>query len=224
MQPFKYAIFGFEIGALPAEQQILARISREFLKQPMSKDTLFQWANNLEDAAPLIDQFKAKTCGSAYNVALININQLASDQELSFLLSGRVLGDPRTVFLASLRFFQGPVYSMAREKVEREAETLAATAAYGAPSCIETYAPIDLDERVPSVARLLNAYLEDEDLRAKSRQTMQSLPRISKAAELMRQSTTAFFGRRAASKTGSFPAVGGAPGSRSSGRLPKIIP
>jgi hypothetical protein len=46
-----------------------------------------------------VQEFRAKACGSAYNIALINLNQFPSADLLEFLLSSSVLGDPWTAFV-----------------------------------------------------------------------------------------------------------------------------
>jgi len=197
MQEFKYAIFALEFQTLPEELKIVDLVEAEFKRQPLAQDTLFQKAGSIDEAAVLIDDFKAKTCGSAYNVAIVNLNLLASPEELSFLLSGAVLGDPRTVFMVTLRGIQGQTYAIAREKVEREAEAISSGSRFGAPSCVDSYTAQGRPDSAQRIGEILNAFLEEEEQRIKNRQTGIVLPHVlSKAHDLMRRTNTIFCGHR----------------------------
>ncbi len=202
MEAFKYSIFALELAALPDDLRLVGLISEKFKTLPHGQDTLFQTSSSVDEAGAQIDAFKAKTCGSAYNLALINLNQFSTPEELAFLLSGKVLGDPRSVFLATLRSIHGPVYSIAREKVEREAEAIAKGALHGAPSCIDSYTAAGRVESATLIAQILDAHLEEMEQRARSKQTGMIIPNaLSKAGELMRRSTTIFFGHRSGTKS-----------------------
>jgi hypothetical protein len=197
MEAFKYAIFAFEPEGLVEDLKVVDAVCAEFKKQPKSASASVQVVKSVDAAGPVIDAFKAKTCGSAYNVALLNLNQFPSAPELEFLLSVPVLGDPRSVFLVSLRSIQAPIYSVARVKVEREALKIAQGTLVGAPSCIDTYTAANRAETATRVAQILNAYLEEEDMREKAKLTGMVLPSaLSPATELMQRATTIFFGRR----------------------------
>jgi len=197
METFKFAIFALELAGLPEDIRLAKAIGEAFDKLPLAKDTLFQTAGSIDEAASTIDQFKSKTCGSAYSVAVLNLNQLNQPEELSFLLSRDVLGDPRTIFLATLRGIQGPVYSIASEKVEREAGAIAQGKRNGAPSCIESYNTGGRAESSQRIAEILNALLVEEEQRAKTKQTGVFVPHIlSRAHDLMRKTTSIYCGYR----------------------------
>ncbi|MCW8133220.1 MAG: hypothetical protein KIS92_22940 [Planctomycetota bacterium] len=203
MDAFKYAIFSLELATLPEEQRIVEQVEGHFKRLRLAQETLFQRASSLEEAAALIDDFKAKTCGSAYNVALINLNLMSSPEELAFLLGGPVLGDPRTIFMVTLRGIHGPTYAIARDKVEREADLIMQGQRQGAPSCVDSYTAAGRPESAQRIAEILNAFLEEEEERVKSRQTGVYVPHtFSKAHDLMRRTTTIFCGHRQHSKTG----------------------
>ena len=219
MEEFKYAIFGFEQAALPDELRIVDLIIQEFQKLPHAQDTRFEVSGSLDAAGAEIDAFKAKTCGSAYNLALFNLNQFSSPAELTFLLGAKVLGDPRSVFLATLRTIHGPVYSIAREKVEREAEAIAQGTLHGAPSCIDSYTSAGRTESAALSAQILNAHLEETEQRARTKQTGIIFPNVfSKASELMRRSTTIFCGHRPSAKVST--RVSAIRNPKTSGRTP----
>jgi hypothetical protein len=204
MSAFKYAILAFEQEDLAEDLRVVDSICAEFQKQPHSASASLQVVKSVDAAGPVIDAFKARNCGSAYNVALLNLNQFPSAPELEFLLSVPVLGDPRAIFLVSLRTIQAPIYSVARVKVEREALKISQGTLAGAPSCIDTYTTANRAETAGRVAQILNAYLEEEEMREKAKLTGMSLPSaLSPATELMQRSSTVFFGRRS-SKTSAF--------------------
>src|SRR5689334_25074866 len=103
MEDFKDAIFIYETDELPAELKVVDAIYEEFELVPERKTTLVQLAHSLEQAAPAIDSFKARTCGSPYTLAIINLNMFNTN-ELNFIMRPEVLGDPPTIFLASLKY------------------------------------------------------------------------------------------------------------------------
>jgi hypothetical protein len=97
------SVFMYESRDLPGDLQVMEQISKKFGTTPEAATTFWQVSCSLEEAAKNIDTFKAKTCGSTYNLAVINLNMFAKGDELAFLLRPDVLGDPRTIFLCSLR-------------------------------------------------------------------------------------------------------------------------
>jgi hypothetical protein len=197
MSTFKYAVFAFELEGLAEDLRIMDAVAAAFQKLPKAAGAFVQVVKSMGQAGPVIDAFKEKSCGSAYNLAVINLNQFPSAPELEFLLGEKVLGDPRSVFLVSLRGIQAPIYSVARVKVEREAQRVAEGSLYGAPSCVDTYTPANRAETAARVAGILNAYLEEDELREKARLSGTVLPSaLSPATEMMRRSNTVFFGRR----------------------------
>jgi hypothetical protein len=197
MNTFKYAVFAFELEGLAEDLRIVDTVQASFQKLAKAVGAFVQVVKSMEQAGPAIDAFKEKNCGSAYNLAVINLNQFPSAPELEFLLGEKVLGDPRSIFLVSLRGIQAPIYSVARVKVEREAQRIAEGSLYGAPSCVDTYTPANRAETAARVAEVLNAYLEEDELREKARLSGTVLPSaLSPATELMRRSSTVFFGRR----------------------------
>lgn len=201
----KYSIFGFELAQIPEEMRILGNVVVQFAQGPHGAHTLFQTADDLDAAAQVIDSFKARNCGSAYNLAVLNLNELKSDAELDFLLSGEVLGQPRTLFLAHLRHLQGPIYAVARAKVERESELIFSGTMGGAPSCLISYTPATLEAMAVVGARILTAHLEDIATHERTKQTGMIPPfEKSKAMAEYRSLETIFFGRSLSSKTGVF--------------------
>ena len=69
MEDFKDAIFMYETEELPADLKVMDSIYEEFEMLPERKTTLVQLCHSLENAAPAIDSFKARTCGSPYSLA-----------------------------------------------------------------------------------------------------------------------------------------------------------
>lgn len=191
MDEFKDAVFMYEAGALPPDQQVMAGIATAFSQLPQGSTTLLQVAHNMEEAALLIDQFKAKTCGSAYSLAVLNINMMDCVEDLKFLLRGDVLGDPRTIFLASLRFMTGDIYGLAKEKVQRESEVAGRT-----PSCIDCYGSTSHEEVSARITAIIAAYLQEAEERAKARHGGAVVYGASPAEELLRKSQTTFYGKR----------------------------
>jgi hypothetical protein len=202
---FKDAIFMYEPAGLPPDLQMIATIAEKFQTLPASQTTLLNAAHTLDEAAVMIDGFKAKTCGSAYSVAVININKLNHVEELKFLMRLDVLGDPRSIFLASLRYMTGDIYAFAKEKVERESEDKSRS-----PSCISCYGSVDKDQTCTQIAELLGAYLFEIEERAKARREGTSVFGSTPAEELMKKSHSAIYGKRSRSTR---PLSPGGPGS-----------
>jgi hypothetical protein len=188
---FKDAIFAYESAALPAELKIVDGCVEKFKALPEAATTLVQVAHTLDEAATLIDQFKIQTCGSTYSLALINISMLADVQELKFLLRVDVVGDPRTIFVASLRYMTGDIYAYAKDKVQRENEIKERTA-----SCIDCYGAGGHEETLTRTAQLMAAYLREAEARAEAKRQGISVVGESPAETLLRKSTTTFYGRR----------------------------
>lgn len=193
---FKYAIFAYEDAGLADNLKVVDELARAFAEQPHGADTAFHVTRTMDEAGDAIDGFKARNCGSAYSLAVLNLNNFPSAPELEFLLSGPVLGDPKTVFLASMRAIKGPAYAFARAKVDRENNRIVRESLFGAPSCVEFYAPDRIPETAVLVAEVLNAILDDKDASSRSRQTGMVLrARDSKAREAMGRSATLYAGR-----------------------------
>lgn len=208
MDDFKDAIFIYETADLPADLKVVDGIYEEFEVLPEAQTTLVQLAHNLEQAAPLIDAFKARTCGSPYTLAIINLNMFHTD-ELNFILRPDVLGDPRTIFLASLKYMAGDAYALARDKSLRESERTDRS-----PSCVDCYGEQNRDSIFTRVSQLAAAYLREAEARTQARRRGQLLP-AEAAVEAMKKSQTTFFGK--AMRSGLMPAVA----KNSSARLSK---
>jgi hypothetical protein len=207
VEEFKDAVFLYESSALPPELQIVDGVAERFAVQPESETTLIHLCHSLEEAAEKIDWFKAKTCGSAYSLAIININMMTHVDELKFLLRGDVVGDPRTIFLASLRYMVGDIYAFARDKVTRESDEEKGRS----PSCISTYGATSREDTWQLASDLCTAYLREADERAKARARGETVLE-GKAEEMLRKSGTAFHGknlRRPPGMTGVARPVGG---------------
>lgn len=191
MPEFKDAIFAYEAAALPAELKIVDGCVEKFRTLPEADATLVQVAHSLDEAATLIDQFKAQTCGSTYSLGLININMLADVQELKFLLRVDIVGDPRTIFMASLRYMTGDIYAYTKDKVHRESEIKERTA-----SCIDCYGVGAHEETHARIAALMAAYLREAEARAEAKRKGIQVVGESPAEALLRKSTTTFYARR----------------------------
>ncbi len=203
MVSFERGLFALEMSSVPEELRVVDVILDAFREMPHAEGTLIQKATSLEMAAIMIDNFKAKTCGSPYSSALFNLTGISSPDELSFLLGNSVTGNPPTVFMVTLKEMQGPVYSVAREKVDREADAGVVDPGRGAPSCIDSYSQSSKAEAGARAAAFLNAYQEEKLELQKAKQTGVIMPAaISPALDLMRQSTTTFCGRRYKRMTG----------------------
>ena len=191
MEDFKDAVFFFESSSVPDELKVVTSIATAFKELPAAATTLATSSDGLDDAAAKLDDFKNKTCGSAYSLAVINLNMMNDPRELQFLLQPNVLGDPRTVFLASLRYMVGDAYSMSRNKVLRESESRERS-----PSCIYRYSAANKQEICKPVAELIAAYLKEAEELLRSRQSGTRMLTDTHAAKLLKNSETAFFGKR----------------------------
>lgn len=211
MQPFRFAIFGFENARLPADLQLVEQIRKAFVaKQPHGKDTLFEIKGTMEDAAKCIDEFKGNTCGSAFTIAVMNLTDSPSLMELEFLMGQDVLGNPATIFLASLKSLQADIYAYARNKCEVEYDRITQKREYAAPSCIDSYSATTRADVAARVAEILNAHLEDKAAREKARQTGQMMPPTNSVAmEALLKNDAIYHGQRRSSKTGVYRGGGG---------------
>jgi len=181
---FKDAIFMYEPAAVPDELKVIRGVAIAFARLPEMATTLVHVAHSLDEAAPMIEQFKTKSCNSPYSLAVINLNMLTDVNELRLLLQQDVLGDPRTIFLASLRYMIGDAYALAREKVQREAQPPETRST----SCLDCYAPSTRNEVFDRVSHLAAAYLREAEEMTRTNGAS------TKAADLMRKSHTVFFG------------------------------
>lgn len=202
MDAWKDAIFMFESAAVPDELKIIEHIAVEFRKLSPDTSTLLQICHSLEHAASSIDAFKAKTCGSAYSLAIVNLNMFGTREEFNFLMQPTVLGDPHIIFLASLKSMAGDCYAFAKNKVNRESET-----AFGAPSCIDCYAASNREEAAGRLAKLAVAYLQEAEERLKAKRSGTAILLDSEALRQLRSSTTTYYGTRGRS-TGMFRTIG----------------
>lgn len=190
MQAFKDSIFCFEEASIPDDLRVVDRIYKLLHSIPNSA-TLIQYCQTLEKAATAIDEYKAATCGSPYALAIINLNEIKDPRELAFLLKGNVLGNPRTIFLNSLRRVNEQVYAIAKEKVMREAAEAGRT-----PSCIDCYGAGNREEICARVSQLARAYLREDDERQKAKQSgLHAALAPKPAADILKKSATAFHGR-----------------------------
>ena len=209
MDDFKDAIFLYETKGLPAELKVMDGIYEEFEVLPEAKTTLVQLAHSLEEAAPLIDDFKARSCGSPYSLAIINLNMFHTD-ELNFVLRADVLGDPQTIFLASLKYMTGDAYALARDKSLRESDSIDRS-----PSCVDCYGVHNRDSTYGRVSQLAAAYLREAELRTQARRRG-LVPDTASAVEQLNKSQTTFFGKKM--RSGVMPAVA----RGNSGRFPRV--
>jgi len=209
MPDFKYAIFMFECAALPDDQRVVNAIAEVYGKLPHVAPTVVHVAHTLEEAAKLIDEFKAQTCGSPYTLAVINLNMLTDVREIDFLLRSDVLGDPRTIFLASLKYMLGEAYALARDKIQRENLTPGLST-----SCLDCYGPSNLSEVPSRIADLAMAYLREVEELEQARREGRPVTDPS-ATAILRKSQTAFY--RKTMKSGLWKATG----SGTSGRVNK---
>ena len=191
MDAWKDAIFLFESAAVPDELKLIDLIAANFKTLPGGEATLLQACHTLDDAAVGIDSFKAKTCGSAYSLAIINLNHFGTREEFNFLMQPTLLGDPRIIFLASLKSMAGESYTFAKNKVNREADT-----SYGAPSCIDCYAASNREEAAPRLALLAKAYLKEGEKRMEAKRSGTAILLDTEALQQLRVSTTTYYGNR----------------------------
>ncbi|MGD0093950.1 MAG: hypothetical protein ABSE73_28915 [Planctomycetota bacterium] len=210
MPDFKYAIFMFEDPAVAADLKVIDAIAAAFHKLPQVSPTLAQVAHNLEEAGNLIDDFKRLTCGSPYSLAIINLNMVSDPGEVDFLLRRDVLGNPRTIFLASLKYVDAEAYALARDKVQREEQ-----AGGSSTSCVDCYGPGNRDEVPDRISRFAAAYLREIEERERARREGRLLPQESSATEILRKSDTTFYGKTM--RSGSWAAV--RTGTGASGRF-----
>lgn len=212
MLDFKDSIFLYEPVNVPAELKVVEGIAKLFEAVPGST-TYVQFASTLESAAVQIDDFKSKTCGSPYSLAVINLNMMTDVREIDFILNPRVLGDPRVIFLASLKYMVGEAYALAREKVQRENGILGRSG-----SCLDCYGAANRDDVYARISGLAAAYLrEAEEFENARRDGRLTMPPAS-ATELLRKSTTTFFG--GSMKSGMWKSVSN--GVSASGRYPRV--
>jgi hypothetical protein len=184
----KDAIFLYEEAALSDELKMAGSIAAKFDALPEAATTLIQTAHTLDEAATLIDQFKAKTCSSNYNLAVLNINKLATN-DLRFLLKPEVLGNPQAIFLASLRNMAGQTYACARDKVQCETVERERT-----PSCIDCYSAGNREAAAERIAALMAAYLKEGEERAKAKREGLPFTGCNHIEELLKKSPSTLYG------------------------------
>ena len=190
---FKDALFVFRDAALPDDLKVCGEIVSEFRKTPEAQATCIVMAHSVEKSAMKIDDFKNQNCGSGFTLAIFNLNLFDGLDELKFLMQKKVLGDPRTIFIGSMRHMAGPVYAEARSKIIREDELR-----MGAPSCIDSYGVSTRADVPARISRLAAAYLRDSEERTKVGKQASSLylQRTSPAIEELLKIPTAFYGSR----------------------------
>ena len=191
MESWKDAIFMFESAGVPDDLKLVDSIADRFSKYPEAASTLVQITHTLDDAAVSIDKFKAMTCGSAYSLTVINLNMFENMQEFNFLMGPSILGDPRTIFVASLKSMAGETYAFAKNKVHREAET-----SLGAPSCIDSYGSSNRVEASDRLARLACAYIHEFEERSNAKRGRTAVLLNSEALALLKSSSTTYYGNR----------------------------
>ncbi|HYG76652.1 MAG TPA: hypothetical protein VEK08_16735 [Planctomycetota bacterium] len=211
MLDFKDAVFIYEPDSVPEELKVLEGVAK-LLRSIPGTTTYVQFASTLESAAVQIDDFKSKTCGSPYTLSIINLNMMNDVREINFLLQPNVLGDPRTIFCASLKYMVGEAYAIAREKVLRESLESGRSS-----SCLDCYAASNRDEVYSRLSTLAIAYLREAEEYEKAKREGRLGPATNRAAELLKKSNTTFFG--GSMRSGLYKAVSGA-----SGRFPRATP
>ncbi|HEY3323809.1 MAG TPA: hypothetical protein VGP72_25380 [Planctomycetota bacterium] len=216
MSDFKYSVFMFESALLPDELKLMKGAAEALAALPESAETLVQLADNGDQAVAMIADFKVRHCGSAYSLGIINVNRCEL-RDIEFLLKPEVLGDPRVIFLASLKYMMGEVYALARAKIQRETE-----AREMATSCMDCYGAANRDQAQQRVALLAAAYLREGEEWVRARREGKTLGVPSHAGDLLRKSQTTFFG--GAMKSGQWRSVTAGPPSAltTSGRFPKL--
>lgn len=191
MDHFKDAIFCYEDASVPDELKVIGRLYKLINSIPQS-GTLVHLSQSLETAAETIDEFKARTCGSPYSLAIINLNEIKTRQELLFLLRTEVLGDPRTIFLSSLRHVNDQVYALAKEKVMFEANDTGRS-----PSCIDCYSANNRDELCARASKLACAYIREAEERQNAKRSgLHAALTPKPATDMLKRSATAFHGRK----------------------------
>ncbi|HLX60093.1 MAG TPA: hypothetical protein VKX17_02310 [Planctomycetota bacterium] len=189
---FKDALFVFEMAELPEDLKVCPEIVREFKKTAEAQTTCIVTAGSVLDAAEKIDKFKNRHCGSSFTLALINLNQFEDVDEFKFLMQRSVLGNPRTIFVGTMRHMTSAVYTEARNKVLLEDELR-----FGAPSCIDSYGASNRGDVYGRIGRLAAAYLRDSEERTRVGKTGSVfLQRTSPALEELYKIPTAFYGNR----------------------------
>jgi len=209
---FRHAVFFFESVEVPEDLRVTDGVLAAFANRPEAGKTLALSARTIDDAAQQLDSFKARTCGSPVTLAVLNLNMFPSVKELEFLLQGNVLGNPRTLFLASLKYMSGEIYALARDKVAAESAVPDRT-----PSCIDCYGAPNRNSVFPRVAELIGAYLQEAELRDMAMRSRGDHQLEPAAVQLLRKSETTFFGKHGAS--GRFRPVGESPSPTTSGRF-----
>jgi len=212
---FRHAVFFFEAAEVPEDLRVTDGVIAAFANRPEAGKTLAMSARTIDDAAQQLDSFKARTCGSPVTLAVLNLNMFPSVKELEFLLQSNVLGNPRTIFLASLKYMSGEIYALARDKVAAESTSPDRT-----PSCIDCYGAPNRNTVFPRVAELIGAYLNEAELRDAAMRNRGDHALEPAAVQLLRKSETTFFGKHGAS--GRFRPVGDSPSVTTSGRFPKL--
>ena len=74
------------MNEVSAELKIAGAIKDAFAVMPHGKECYFRIVRTMDEAAKEIDEFKSKTCGSPYDLALINLNKIQVEQELDLHL------------------------------------------------------------------------------------------------------------------------------------------
>ena len=189
---FKDALFVLEMAELTEDLKVCPEIVREFKKTAEAQTTCIVTAGSVADAAEKIDKFKNRHCGSSFTLALINLNMIEDVDEFKFLMQRSVLGNPRTIFVGTMRHMASAVYGEARNKVLLEDELR-----FGAPSCIDSYGASNRGDVYGRLGRLAAAYLRDSEERTKVGKTGSVfLQRTSPALEELYKIPTAFYGTR----------------------------
>jgi hypothetical protein len=189
---FKDALFVFELDDLSEDLKVCKQIVREFKRTAEGQTTFIVQVGSIEEAAAKIDEFKHQNCGSGFTLAIMNLNLFDSVDELKFLMDKGVLGNPRTIFVGSMRHMAAPVYAEARSKVIREDEIR-----FGAPSCIDSYGASNRGDVYARIGKLAAAYLRDADERSRvGRVGTVFMSRTSPALEELYKIPTAFYGSR----------------------------
>jgi hypothetical protein len=191
VESFKDGIFIYESATVPDNLKLVDTIADRFKNYPEAAQTLVQIAHSLDEAAVMIDEFKATNCGSAYSLAILNLNMFGSMQEFNFMMSPNVLGDPRIIFLASLKTVVPEAYAFAKEKIHREADTQ-----LGAPSCIDSYGSANREEASERLAKLACAYLHEFEERNKAKRGRTAVLLNSEALSQMKNMSTIYYGNR----------------------------